>query len=147
LSPDCGGTVAEPETRAVNNSVCTLNPGVYWGGLSLKGNATVHFRPGRYILAGGGFTLAGNAKADGTDVFFYNTQDPNNPNGAGAQAPFKIAGNGSVELKASTGEADSTYKGILIFNDRASISDVSVVFSGAIEQARTPFTTTARLVE
>ena len=128
-SPDSAGTASNPATKAVNG-VCTLNPGIYWGGLSLTGHATVHFLPGRYILAGGGFKLAGQAKADGTDVFFYNTQDPNNPNGAGAMAAFDIAGQGDMGIKAPTAAADSTYKGIVVFNDRASTSDVRVVGNG-----------------
>jgi hypothetical protein len=130
-SLDSGGTAASPSTRNyTGNITVTINPGIYWGGISVSANATVHMNPGRYIIAGGGITVSGNGKVDGTDVFIYNTNDPQNPSGAGAYASVSVSGNGYTNLKAPTAETDSTYKGILIFNDPASTTSVSVHGNG-----------------
>ncbi|MBM3888635.1 MAG: hypothetical protein FJ388_05860 [Verrucomicrobia bacterium] len=130
-SLDSGGTAANPDTRKITgNANVTINPGIYWGGISVSANATVHMNPGRYIIAGGGITVSGNGKVEGADVFIYNTRDPQNPEGAGAHAPVSIVGNGYTVLKAPDAAADSTYKGILIFNDRASTTPVTVHGNG-----------------
>ncbi|MBM3888712.1 MAG: hypothetical protein FJ388_06250 [Verrucomicrobia bacterium] len=130
-SLNSGGTAANPATRSYSGNVqVTINPGIYWGGIKVSANAIVHMNPGRYIMAGGGITVSGNGKVDGTDVFIYNTQDPQNPNGAGAYAPVSVTGNGYTALGARTAETDSTYKGVLLFNDRASTTSVTVHGNG-----------------
>ena len=43
------------------NTVITLNPGTYVGGIHISGPATVTLEPGIYYLEGGGFSVSGQA--------------------------------------------------------------------------------------
>jgi hypothetical protein len=130
-SLNSGGTAASPSTRTYSGNVqVTINPGIYWGGIKVSANAIVHMNPGRYIMAGGGITVSGNGKVDGEDVFIYNTNDPQNPSGAGAYANISITGNGYTAIAAPDAAHDSTYKGIVIFNDRASTTSLTVHGNG-----------------
>ena len=74
-SPDSGGTAGSPSTQTISSST-TLRPGVYWGGLHLSGNATITLDPGVYVMAGGGFTSAGNGLIQGSGVMIYITSHP-----------------------------------------------------------------------
>ncbi|MBI5683799.1 MAG: hypothetical protein HZC54_01840 [Verrucomicrobia bacterium] len=131
-SLDSGGTALSPVTKSIGaNTTATLNPGIYWGGISLSGNATVTFRPGRYVLAGGGLHISGNASASGTNVFFYNTRDPYSGGGAAAYGSIDITGNGTINLKAPTVSFDPVYGGLLIFNDRANTEDINLTGNGS----------------
>lgn len=50
------------------NSSQTLQPGVYCGGLTLNGGATVTLAPGVYIIDKGDFTMHGNSTLQGNGV-------------------------------------------------------------------------------
>ena len=69
----------------------TLQPGIYYGGLSLSGNATLS--SGVYIMAGGGMTfVTGNSSITNTasgGIMIYNTQDPNPSVAVPAAAPVR----------------------------------------------------------
>jgi hypothetical protein len=64
----------------------TLNPGVYYGGIVISGQARIRFNPGVYYLAGGGLQYQGNASSSldvigGTGgnpgrALFFSTGDP-----------------------------------------------------------------------
>jgi len=54
------------DTSYGNNQTATLNPGVYCGGITVKGNAVVTLNPGIYILRNGALTGSGNATINGT---------------------------------------------------------------------------------
>jgi hypothetical protein len=64
----------------------TLNPGVYYGGIVISGQARIQFNPGIYYLAGGGLQYQGNASSSfdvvgGTGgnpgrALFFSTGDP-----------------------------------------------------------------------
>jgi len=61
----------------INNSgTYTLSPGVYCGGINIQGSSgcgtDVTFRPGTYVLYGGGFNANGSC-LHGAGVTFYNT--------------------------------------------------------------------------
>ena len=43
-------------TMLVNSQAMTLDPGVYCGGITIKGTAKVTFEPGIYVLRDGGLT-------------------------------------------------------------------------------------------
>lgn len=51
------GCPADPVDSSID--ICTLDPGVYYGGWSVGSKVRLFLRPGMYILAGGGIKLAG----------------------------------------------------------------------------------------
>ena len=87
----------------------TLQPGTYFGGIQITGNANVTFSPGTYILAGGGLTVTGNSALKGTGVTFYNTSATGY-----AYAPIDLTGNETANLSAPT---SGTFEGFLFFQD------------------------------
>ena len=74
----CSGKEKDPggpyESYTVDSSgSTTLSPGTYCGGIHIK-KGDVTFKPGVYILRGGGLRIeGGDANASGQDVSFYNT--------------------------------------------------------------------------
>ena len=120
---------------------CTvLSPGLYTGANSLSNLklTTVLFKPGIYYIQGGtqggglsctancNMAMATGAAADGTtgtntgwtgNILIYNTGPAANPTNAG---PINIGANGSVSLVGSP--ANSSYLGILFFQDRSSVA-------------------------
>ncbi len=116
-SPNSGGTAANPSTALINsNTPVTLYPGTYYGGLKITGSGNVTFAPGTYIFAGGGFDYSGSSTISGSGVTFYNTYDPQQPNGAGACGNLSIQGSGVLTLTAPTSGA---YANMLFWQDRA----------------------------
>ena len=123
-SPDSGGTQAIPKQQliAVNdNSLGTLRPGVYWGGLKITGNggnANVVFQPGTYIFAGGGvtqggFTYSGSANLSGSGVTFFNTDDQLASSSANWPCGgYSLTGNGVLNFTAPT---SGTWKNMLFW--------------------------------
>jgi hypothetical protein len=118
------------------NSSQTIGPGVY-SQIAASGNASLTLQPGVYIIAGGGFTVSGNANVSvsggsnaitGTGVMLFNAGSGYNATtGAdgGSYGAITLGANGTVKLTApSTG----TYGGILLFQDRANAKPLT--FSG-----------------
>jgi len=132
VSPDSGGTANSPKTKQVSGSA-TLRPGIYYGGVSISGG-TVTMQAGTYIMAGGGFNMGGGT-LNGTDIFIYNTQDPYKPTKDGAYAGVNL--NGTLNIQAPDAAHDNTYKGVLVFNDRASTTSFSI--SNTASPGVTPF--------
>jgi Tfp pilus assembly protein PilX len=127
LPSNCNGTEATPKTCTVNGTV-TLQPGIYYGGLSITGTATLN--PGVYIIAGGGFTFAtGNTAVTSTGaggVTIYNTQDPNPQTSSTASqyGAFSFgSGNATASLVAST---SGPYQGVALFQDRNNTTPVDL---------------------
>lgn len=87
-----------------------LYPGTYCGGITVNGNAWLHFNSGTYILAGGGMSISSNTVMTGTSVTFYNTT------GTGGYGPISINANSTVNLSAPT---TGPLGGILFFQDRS----------------------------
>ena len=88
------------------------SPGTYCGGIHITGNGDYTFKPGTYVILGGGFTVTGGPTLTGTDVMFYLTQDlPSRPYGG-------VDFGGNVTLNF-TCPMTGTYAGILFFQDRA----------------------------
>jgi Putative Flp pilus-assembly TadE/G-like len=88
----------------------TLSAGVYCGGISVTGNASLTLGQGIYVLNGGGLTVANSASVSGTNVMFYNTASSGQVAG-----PVSITGNGTVSLTAPN---SGTYQGIAFYQDR-----------------------------
>ncbi len=93
-----------------SGSYYQMNPGVYCGGITVIGNAYLHFNAGTYVLAGGGFSFTGNAWMTGTGVTFYNTT------GTGGYKAIALTGNVTMNFSAPT---SGSLAGILFFQDRS----------------------------
>jgi hypothetical protein len=84
----------------------TLHPGVYCGGLTILGNATLN--PGLYVIKDGSLGMNSNGTIVAKGVTFYLM---------GSNAGFDIAGGAKLELSPMT---DGPYRGLVIVQDRNS---------------------------
>jgi len=87
-----------------------LYSGTYCGGITVHGNAWLHFNAGTYVLAGGGLSVDANTTMTGTGVTFYNTT------GTGGYGAISLSGNSQSNLSAPT---SGPLVGILFFQDRS----------------------------
>ncbi len=87
-----------------------LYAGTYCGGISVGGNAWLHFNSGTYVLAGGGMNISANTIMTGSSLTFYNTA------GTGGYGPISINGNATAIFSAPT---SGSLAGILFFQDRS----------------------------
>ena len=118
------GTPGSPQLLDISGPISVvLDPGIYWGGVRIRGKADVTFASGIYIFAGGGFEISGQGDVIGNGVFFFNTNDPSNPSGDGAYGDFYCAGNGLIDL---TPMSSGTYMNLLYFQDRSNTQDVYI---------------------
>jgi hypothetical protein len=120
-APSPSGLTNYKAVTIAGNSVQTLQPGIY-SQITIAGNASVTLMPGVYILAGGGFTVSGNANVTvqsnspspvtGAGIVLYNTGSKY-PNG-GNYGAITVSGNGTVKLSPAT---IGVYAGLLIDQD------------------------------
>jgi hypothetical protein len=120
-------TVQSSNQYTLTGGTTTLNPGVYTGGISLSGQASVVLNPGIYYLNGGGLSLSGGASISGSGVMFYN--DPGSGNGQ-----IDLAGHGSVTISPPT---SGIYQGISIFQNRTATTGVTISGSGSVNMTGT----------
>lgn len=113
-----------------------LQPGIYRGGLVIKGAAIVVLSPGLYILEGGGLEISGLATVTGLGTVFYNT------GGAAAAGPIKLATLGRLALTAPT---SGVYQGVSIFQDRAVNTPLLIQGAGLAAVAGTVYAPAADL--
>jgi hypothetical protein len=105
------------------NATVTLNPGIYCGGMDLKG--TVTFNTGTYILAGGGLNINSQATVSdtGTGEMFYNTSSNSQawgcPGGPTAAGSMTFNGGASINLIGLTVHDGAGSVGVLFFDDRS----------------------------
>ncbi len=104
------------------NTVTTLQPGTYVGGISISGNAKVTLAAGIYYLKGGGFSVSGNAVVTGTGVLLYNAAQT-------ASDVISVSGNANVTLTAAT---SGVYQGIVIIEARTSTAPISITGNGVL---------------
>ncbi len=103
----------------------TLTPGVYCGGMDLRG--TVTFDPGVYVLRGGTMKITSQADVDTNTgpvpggAFFYLTGSGNN------YAQVDIAGGATVDLSAPT---SGPYADILFYQDSNAPTNGTNKFNG-----------------
>jgi hypothetical protein len=98
------------KTQYTNGTVY-LQPGVYRGGISASGTASLNLAPGIYYMEGGGFGFSGQGSLTGLGVMIYNA--PGNGNSAG----ISVTGSGTITL---TGMTSGIYQGMTFFQDRTS---------------------------
>jgi Flp pilus assembly protein TadG len=84
----------------------TLKPGIYCGGLALKG--TVKLEPGIYVIKNGLLTITSQSNVVAHDVMFFLN---------GTNAGFSFDAGGKMDLRAPRG---GDYGGILVYQDPAS---------------------------
>lgn len=73
---DCSGTRRSKlrlQQQGHDNRTVTIDPGVYYGGISILNNSVVTFRPGIYVVKDGKFFVDSKAKVQGDGVGFYLT--------------------------------------------------------------------------
>jgi Flp pilus assembly protein TadG len=110
------------------NSVVTLQPGTYTGGLSITDNAQVTMQPGIYVMDGGGFSVTLNGAFTANGVFLYNT-------GGATAGPIVLNTSQSISW---TAPSSGTYTGIIIAQDPGVsqglqiAGSADVTFQGAI---------------
>lgn len=133
---------ASPSTRQVSGTE-TLQPGTYFGGISIRSGANATLDPGVYVLAGGGFTVAANGQVRSAagGVMLYNTCTPNAAGTAcvttapGRYTSIDVSANRPIVLRAMTESTavsplSPDWAGIVIFQDRANAQPLSFT-SGA----------------
>jgi Flp pilus assembly protein TadG len=92
--------------KVIDNKTATLQPGVYCGGLHIKGNSNITFAPGEYIIKDGNFSGDSNTKLNGTGVGFYLT---------GASALLDFSSNTEMSFTAPT---SGPLAGFIFYQDR-----------------------------
>ena len=147
LPTGCTGTATAPAQCDIPPSTTvTLNPGIYYGGLTIRGTAI--FTPGVYIIAGSytqgpnqiAFDMStGNANSSGGGIMIYSTNDPE-PGCTGAACGYgqSSLGNGGAGtgMSASTVTTDYYY-GVSFYQDRNNTQPITLVgaTSGAFNWA------------
>lgn len=96
-----------------------LQPGVYKGGISASGTASLTLMPGIYYMDGGGFSFSGQGNLYGDGVLIYTS--PGNGNSDGVS----VTGQGQITL---TGMKSGIYQGMTFWQDRN--SNVTATISG-----------------
>ena len=113
--------------------ICTLTPGVYYGGFNVGANVSVHLEPGMYILAGGGISLSGSSSIEavtspsGVDarVMIFSTDGPACPTIAiQCQGAITFTANQAFRAKAldsatcgAVSPQACPWRGILLWQD------------------------------
>jgi Flp pilus assembly protein TadG len=128
--PDPMGYLSPPSTvgscTATNynksSGTYTLIPGIYCGGITASGTATLNLNAGTYILMGGGLNSVGNSTINGTSVTFYNTGDATY-----AYKPIYCQDSNVLNLTAPT---SGSLAGVLMFQDRSQTANVTNVVGG-----------------
>ncbi len=105
-APPAVGT-CDYNNYTLSNSVETLSPGVYCGGLGIYGTSDVTLEPGIYVMKDGPLQVTQTSSVRGEQVGFYLT---------GSNAIFLFAGGSSVELSAPI---EGPMAGLLFFEDRS----------------------------
>lgn len=96
--------------RVQPNETVTLSPGRFCDGMDLKGDVTLS--AGVYIMDGDSLTINSGAKVRGEGVTFILTGS-----NASDIATVSINGGADVEISAPTQEQDTTWSGILFYQD------------------------------
>ncbi len=126
--PVRNGTATVPSTLNITGSSSrTLDPGVYYGGIKMTGSGLLTLRPGIYIIAGGELTLGGSGQIVADGVFFYLTNDPTYPTGAGSYAGLNLNGSSNMHVTPMT---SGPYRNLTFFQDRNNTKENNISGSG-----------------
>jgi hypothetical protein len=126
-------SATSPQNVTINpGATATLQPGIYQS-ITVQGGGSAVFTSGIYVLAGGGMTISGSSTVSNTTggVMFYNSAfNYDAANGADGSAPsfgpINISGGSSFNLTGLTSTANSTFSGMLVFQDRFNAQNMAV---------------------
>ena len=118
--PTTAGMASFNKEQDSGKKTVTISPGVYHGGISISGQATLIMKPGIYYMDGGGFSFTGQGSLVANGVMIFNAPQSNSD-------VININGSGSITLSPPTG---GTYQGIALFQQRSSTNTVSVTGNG-----------------
>ncbi len=106
-----------------SNGTRTLSPGAYRGGISVSGKGNLIMEPGIYYMDGGGFSFSGQGNLNANGVMIYNAPTKSSD-------VVSITGTGSIVMSPPT---EGTYKGLTLFQDRASSNTMTVSGGGYMD--------------
>jgi Flp pilus assembly protein TadG len=118
--PSTAGMTTYNKVNGAGNKVITVYPGVYNGGISISGQASLVMMPGIYIMNGGGFSFTGSGSLSATGVMIVN-----NP-GSNADR-ININGSGAINLSPMT---TGIYRGISLWQQRSSTNELDITGNG-----------------
>lgn len=114
-----------------------LQPGVYKGGISIGGQASVTLQPGIYYMDGGGFSFTGQGSMVGQGVMIYNSPKSNSDK-------VDLSGTSSASVTI-TPPTSGLYQGISLFQARTAAVPMNVGGSGRINMTGTFYAAKALL--
>ncbi len=114
-------------THFSGTDVGYIQPGVYKGGITVSGQATLNMAPGIYYMDGGGFTFTGQGSLNATGVMIVN--DPKSSSNT-----ISINGTGSINFSPPT---SGIYKGISLWQVRSSTNTIYVSGNGTSSMSGT----------
>jgi Flp pilus assembly protein TadG len=121
---------ATHSTHASGNQTLSLQPGVYQGGITVSGQASLNLAPGIYYMQGGGFSFTGQGSLNAPGVMIVNAPQSNSDN-------ISINGSGAINLSPPL---TGTYAGISLWQVRSSTNTISVTGNGGSSMTGTFYT-------
>lgn len=109
--PQPGAGACDHDGLVLKEGTAKLKPGVYCGGLTVKGTAEAVFEPGTHVIRGGAFSVSGKATVRGKNAGFFLD---------GEKAVIEFRGQSTIEL---SGQEDGPMAGLLFFEDRSVSKD------------------------
>jgi Putative Flp pilus-assembly TadE/G-like len=113
-------TVQSNSPTHYSNGIHNIQPGVYKGGITVSGQATLNMAPGIYYMDGGGFSFTGQGNLNAVGVLIYSA--PNSKNDV-----VNINGLGTIVLSPPT---TGLYTGISLWQERSSTNTMTVAGNG-----------------
>jgi Flp pilus assembly protein TadG len=118
LSPATSCTKTNTQLKSGTH---TIEPGTYCGGLSLKPQADVTFKPGLYVIKDGTFEVQAGATATGEGVTFYFI---------GSGTKFEVRGGAGVNFKAPAENATAGVPGFLFVQHKSASPGAEMIIQG-----------------
>jgi hypothetical protein len=119
--PSAAGAPAQPKVKISRKQSLTISPGVYDGGISVSGQASLYMNPGIYYMAGGGFSFTGQGDLNANGVMIVNLPSSNSD-------VININGQGSINLSPMT---TGIYRGISLWQQRSSANTIDITGNGS----------------
>jgi hypothetical protein len=126
-------TMTIQATRNVHESgpkTLSLQPGVYQGGITISGQASLNLAPGIYYMQCGGFSFTGQGSLYAVGVMIFSAPCSNSDN-------ISINGSGAMTLSPMT---TGIYAGISLFQARSSTNTIYVSGNGNSNMTGTFYT-------
>ncbi len=105
----------------------TIYPGVYKGGITVSGQATLNMAPGIYYMDGGGFSFVGQGNLNASGVMIVNAPKQNTD-------VINVNGNGLINFSPPT---SGIYKGISLWQVRSATNNIYLTGNGTSSMSGT----------